>query len=224
MTKLFTPRLGLIKPQPGTGEPQDIADINTSFDKIDAWAGAILVNDGVIPSTGDLFDGAFVKEKTSGKVWVAQRNIGGTFDRIWVQFPFLGIWTSNPNIPTGAYAEWGLSSFNAGSVNAVAGDVVSNRFVVPVTGIWTFTNHIRWGASGAGDRWQALAYNGTVAQIDFSTEVVHKPEAVSGVASSFVSYSRRFASGTTVVPCYRQTSGGTLVGDSVFTATLEAAI
>src|SRR6185503_6900096 len=72
----------LLKP-----DPTDIVDvvnqINANYDKIDQWAGTILVNDGVTPPNSALFDGAIVKEKTSGQVWVAQWN-GTGYDKKYI--------------------------------------------------------------------------------------------------------------------------------------------
>lgn len=77
----LTSRLGLTKPV--DAEPQDVATLDVNFDRLDQSIGVILVNDGVTPPNSQLFDGAIVKEKTSGLVWVAQKNAGtGNFDQV----------------------------------------------------------------------------------------------------------------------------------------------
>src|ERR1700755_1205891 len=145
MTEQFTPRLGLVKPQPGTGEPADIARINLNSDNIDKWIGAILVNDGVTPATAELFDGAVVKEKSSGKVWVAEKNVGGTFDKKWIRFPYqYRAFTNFSPQPTGAtFLSWGAGSY-LGGINSADTDRT------PGTNFWTCpqagTYHLRFRA------------------------------------------------------------------------------
>jgi hypothetical protein len=224
MAELFTPNYGFVKPQPGTGEPQDIAKINTNFDLADKFAHVIWVNDGVTPATGDLIEGATVAEITSGKVWIAKKNVGGTFDKKWLRYPYVGVFSDTPNIASGgAYSEWGHNTFGNGK-NASVAQITAGRFVTPVDGIWSFTSSVRWNGSGAsGDRWLALAINGGFAQIDYSSEVIGKPEGVTGLCSLCTTYTRYFAAGTTVVSFYKQTSGATLTATSALSASLIAA-
>lgn len=61
MSESLTPRLGLSKPNPGTGEPVNVAKLNANFDKIDASslyspAANELATDGTlrVRATGDL--------------------------------------------------------------------------------------------------------------------------------------------------------------------------
>lgn len=105
MAAIPTLRAGILKP---SGPDQvDISVINQSFDTIDSFLGAILVNDGVTPSNSQLFDGAIVKERTSGKVWVAQKNVGGGFDQNYIQL--------------GAKTQWGTPGTATGWSQTYAG-------------------------------------------------------------------------------------------------------
>src|SRR6476659_5725473 len=82
----FTTRLGLTKP---TGaEARSVTPLNTNADLIDKFLPCILVNDGVTPPTGDLYDGVLVKERNSGIIWEARKNGGGTYDKIYVSYPY----------------------------------------------------------------------------------------------------------------------------------------
>ena len=221
MAKQFTQDYGFVKPLPGTGEFALIEEINSNFDKVEKWARVIWVNDGVTPSTADLIDGATVAEKTSGKVWIAQKNVGGTFDRKWLRYPYLGVFTDSPNIASGGnYQEWGTSTWNSGKNSSVA-NISGGRFVIPVEGIWSFKLQVRWNANTNGDRWAAFAFNGTVAQIDFASEVNGKPNAANGFCAMQIgAYDRYCVAGNTIVPCLAQTSPGALTAFQVFSATL----
>lgn len=108
----YTPRLGLIKPD--GPEEVDVEQLNSNSDILDKWQGAILVNNGVIPPAGDLFDGAVVMEKTSGLVWVAVKNGGGTFDRKFIAAPdeYFG-YSMNSQTTTGLSPLTGVENITA---------------------------------------------------------------------------------------------------------------
>src|SRR6478735_5907800 len=113
----FTTRMGLTKPL-GT-EPRSVVPINANSDLLDAFMPCILVNDGVTPPTAALYDGALVKEKTSGKVWEARKNGGGTFDIVWVVYPYMFQAFGNGSHATGTTPlAYGWQNYNSSADRA----------------------------------------------------------------------------------------------------------
>lgn len=222
MAELFTTNYGFVKPQPGTGEPAAIEKINSNFDKVDKWGHVIWVNDGVIPATADLIEGAIVAERTSGKVWIAQKNVGGTFDQKFIRYPYMAAFIDTPGIQGLFYQEWGFSNYSQG-VNSSIAQISAGRFVCPLGGLWHFSLQMRWNGNGAGDRYMAMSINPGPqpnTNIDYTSEVVYKPNSFNGIASGQLTYTRVFSAGTVIVPCHAQSSGGVLSGTHVLTATL----
>lgn len=159
-----TTRLGLTKPS-GSASPEEAVDIdviNTNMNLIDQWMGCILVNDGVTPATGDLFDGAIVKEKTSGIIWEARKNGGGTFDKVYVRYPytFKGN-TVNQSVATGTtYTAIGYANYSSGK-NSSASQISGGLFVVPVKGIWAVHLKASYTANVTGSRALTGRLNGS---------------------------------------------------------------
>jgi hypothetical protein len=136
-----TARLALVKP--AGLEPQDIAVLNADLDKIDKMMGCILVNAGVTPPDADLFDGAIVKEKTTGITWVAQWN-GTTYDKRyittgpWVQHTAPNtVVSGSVNTSSGAGGIWyrrnGLDIQFAGNITPTTGPWTGNPTLVNYT-------------------------------------------------------------------------------------------
>jgi hypothetical protein len=90
-----TARTAVLKPDP-TDIVNVVTQIDAAFDKFDLSLGYILVNDGVTPPNSVLYDGAVVKEKTSGYTWVAQWN-GTSYDK---KLSGVGPWVRGTNGPT----------------------------------------------------------------------------------------------------------------------------
>jgi hypothetical protein len=159
-----TTRLALIKP--AGGETVKRTDITTSFDILDEFAGCILVNDGVTPGTADLFDGALVKERTSGIIWEARKNGGGTFDKVYVRYPYQYRATTpiTDTVGTGAvYGGWGATTVDTAQCkNASAAQKNgSNFWVCPVKGLYSVRLRFCWNANAAGLRGLKFTLNGT---------------------------------------------------------------
>src|SRR6478609_4128038 len=114
--------MGLTKPS--GSEARSNVPINADFDLLDKFAPCILVNDGVTPPTGDLYDGALVKERTSGIIWEARKNGGGTFDKVYVRYPlqFRGATAAISYSSGTIYQACGFSSFTGGK-NASSGNI-----------------------------------------------------------------------------------------------------
>lgn len=85
MASTTTPRLGLVKPTPGTGELVNVStQINAAHDKLDAAVGAETVTSTTRPATPYL--GKFIRESDTGKLYVCT----GTAPAAWVQVPVGG--------------------------------------------------------------------------------------------------------------------------------------
>jgi hypothetical protein len=230
MAELFTPNYGFVQPQPGTGEPQDIAKINSNFDKVEKWGRVIWVNDGVTPPTVDLIDGATVAENTSGKIWVAKKNLGGTFDKKWIRYPycFQG-YTTGFAIANGGWLEYGIQNFGGttigaggpgtGPVNASAADIVASEFVVPITGIWSVKGQVKWNPNNNGVRAACFNINHAASAEDVNTaDICNAPTGAGG--SNSISLLEQIPAGTHIAFNLFQNSGGPLVATFVLFATL----
>lgn len=80
MSSTNTSRLGLVKPDPGTGEPVNVAtQINASWDKIDAAIGATPCTSTTRPSSP--FDGQIIRETDTRRMYV-RNNTQSTWDEI----------------------------------------------------------------------------------------------------------------------------------------------
>jgi len=75
----YSNRLQLAKPD--ADEFQLVSVIDANYDLIDKYTNARIVADNVTPPNNELYDGAFVHEKNSGRTWIAVMNAGGTFDK-----------------------------------------------------------------------------------------------------------------------------------------------
>lgn len=141
-----------------------IEAMRTQFTRIDQAMPVMWVNDGVVPSDAVLYDGAVVGELTSGKMWVAHKNIGGTFDHNFIRYPYNGNFTTLAGaIPsTTVFASWGWNAFSAlGSKGASLSDINGSSFwVCPQKGIWHFRSWNQWDANTTGNRGSVMRVNG----------------------------------------------------------------
>lgn len=162
----FTSRMGLTKPL-GT-EPRSVTPINLNSDTIDSFMPCILVADGVTPPTASLYDGALVKERTSGIIWEARKNGGGTFDKVYVRYPyvFYAFTTTNSYaISDTTFRNWGWGTYYAGaddSKNSSAADLNGSGFwVCPVKGLYHIKVRNVWATNAASSRGSRLMINGS---------------------------------------------------------------
>lgn len=222
MTELFTPRAGFVKPQPGTGEEMLISKINGNFDKADDWIGAILVNDNATPSTAELLDGSIVKERTSGKVWVATKNGGGTFDKKWIVFPYwIQAHSDALSVPNGtSFNEFGFNQFDAGK-NSDAGDLVSNRWVCPLSGVYDLKIRAYFADNSVGTRGIVFNFGG----VDDTAGSWNTCNAAAQFRTTISAHRiARVNAGTTVVARLYQSSGGALSTYCGFEAALISVV
>jgi hypothetical protein len=212
----FTTRLALTKP--AGSEARSVTPLNTNADLIDKFAGCILVNDGVTPPTGDLFDGAIVKERTSGIIWEARKNGGGTFDKVYIRYPFdFAAEQGSPPINAGSvttYTTWDSLNTYIDGKNSSAANIAAKRFVVPVKGIYYFRFVQTWQANGAGIRAISLIRNGAGLTGEFETLSVPNP---SFQHENSLQFMMKCDVGDTFTSAGWQNSGGALNLDNVRT-------
>jgi hypothetical protein len=228
MAELFTPTYGFVKPQPGTGEPQDVAKINSNMDLVDKYAHVIWVNDGVTPATGDLIEGATVGEITSGKMWVAKKNIGGTFDKKWVRFPWSAVATTTGQAVASSvwehhgFLSWGGASIGVaggGPVNADASALSATALVVPITGIYSGFIAAEWVSNNAGVRGVRVNFNNSTVGQDINTTDI-RTSVPSATTTHKASFQELLPAGTTIAGDFFQNCGSTLGVSYVIFATL----
>lgn len=78
MSTSSTSRLGLIKPNPGTGEPVNVAHLNNAFDKIDSVVGATICTSATRPANP--FHGQIIRETDTRaiRIWNATQSTWDT--------------------------------------------------------------------------------------------------------------------------------------------------
>lgn len=207
-----TTRTALVKPD--TTDPVDIAQINSNSDKIDYSLGMILVNDGASTTDINAFDGAIVREKTSGIIWEARKNGGGTFDKVYIRYPyhFEALSLANTNCGSSTtYQDWGWNTFYpANAKNSSAAQLNGTNFwVCPVKGIYVVTAHQAWTSNGTGFRAGALKLNGTLE--GDNTEDIQTGNTQAGMkANCSQSFQRLFSVSDIIGLQVWQSSGGNL--------------
>lgn len=206
----FTTRLGLTKP---TGaEARAVTPLNTNADLIDKFLPCILVNDGVTPPTGDLYDGALVKERNSGIIWEARKNGGGTYDKVYVRYPFsLQVGKGGQSIANATVTEvtFDTSTVNFTKNSSAANINGSNRFVVPIKGIYLLHLHASWAANATGLRNLHHNFNGTANAGDLE-EVTQTATAAPSNTKQLTVLNKLMNANDTYTPSVYQTSGGAL--------------
>lgn len=223
-----TTRLGLTKPSGSASpeEPVDIGVINTNMDILDEFSGCILVNNGVTPSAGDLFDGAIVKERTSGIIWEARENGGGGFDKIYIRYPlhFQGYKAAAQTVATStSFVTMNIDSVNTSFCkNTSSSEIVSNRFVVPVKGIYTFYLRLGFAANATGERAIGFELNGVTVPGDEYTSTMTGASAGAAVSAKLSIVSTTLCNvGDDIGISGWQNSGGNLDTTAIF---LKAAL
>ena len=209
----YTSRMGLIKP--AGSEPRSITPIASDMDLLDKFMPCILVNDGVTPPTVDLYDGALVKERTSGIIWEARKNGGGTYDKVYVRYP-LHFQGTGPTISIANSAgtiQTDLNAVNASYCkNTSAANIVGGRFVAPVKGIYSFTFRHHWAGNATGYRFMQFGLNGVfVGSGEYV--VVRDGNSIGGAAQTNtldLVNTTILAAGDAIAPGAQQNSGGPL--------------
>jgi hypothetical protein len=213
----FTTRLALSKAA-GT-ESRSTTPINANSDLIDKFMPCILVNDGVTPPTGDLYDGVLVKERTSGIIWEARKNGGGTFDKVWVRYPFMydgGTYTAisiTTNIWPNFTAAGIATTDTALCKNASSANVVSSRLVLPVKGIYDICLTASFAGNSTGNRGICMELNSSfhiTAPNRNTTKEISPPPGGTSDSVNELSFSRLFLANDSIAMGVYQNSGVSL--------------
>ena len=228
-----TTRAGLIKPT--TLEPRAVGPLNTNADRTDELLGAFLINDGASIPDAQAMDGMIVKEKTSGKVWVLQKNVGGTFDRKYIRYPWsFSAFSSAIATGSGSWQNYGFLSYGGssgpggvgyGPVNSSAADLVGTRLVLPVTGIYNLVAVAKFASNSTGVRGLNFELSTTIPQTapneDINTGMILS--AASGAQTQIRCQAlEQFPAGQIVTLNSFQNSGVALTCTFVIFATLIA--
>ena len=206
----FTSRMGLTKP--AGSEARSVTPLNSNSDLLDKFMPCILVNDGVTPPTGDLYDGALVKERTSGIIWEARKNGGGTYDKVYVRYPFYMQALDNG---TPAQA-WGTSyvpangfTWEAGK-NSSSSQISGGKVKIPLNGSYDVWLKCAFDSNGTGERSMALELNST-ALIGYNYEDVRSGASSGGQACHLtLAFPKQFAANDIIAVTAWQNSGGNL--------------
>jgi hypothetical protein len=201
-------RIGLLYDSPDDG----IDPMVPNFTRLDKVMPLLWVADGVTPTDLELYDGAIVGEMTSGKVWVAKKNVGGTFDKRWIRYPYLFSASSTGPFGTVTAVPYagGFLTYDTGPnlvVNSTISQLVSQHWVCPQTGIYNIKLGSSWAVSAVGIRALILELNGA------STGRVELEDKQQGSASGNrcqVNALLKLTIGDTIATLNTQTSGGAL--------------
>jgi hypothetical protein len=171
----YTPRLGLYVP----GFDDELDAERSNWDRLDnTMSGAIWVTPGTIPEDDLLYDGAMIAENGTGKVWRAQKNSSGVYQKHWIKYPWMLQADINYTCPSGTTLnENGWGHFEPiRSINSDSSALVGGRVVVPVSGLYQICNIIRWSALGGAAGAMIVHTVGINATQDvINTEIVHAP-------------------------------------------------
>jgi hypothetical protein len=228
----YTAKLGLKKPA-GPEYVNVLEDIANNMDRIDKWAGAIQVNDGVFPAAVDLFDGAIVQEKTSGWIWVAQSNGIGGYTRKMIYAPLAaGLISTNQSVPNWVsglpFPSNNAADFNTNWTGKGGGLGASGLLLPDLTGYFTAPRYridmyVNWPSNATGHRtcgWGNV--NGTS---NFATYGLASQTPVSGISTqqSPIFFYTAAANGGNIRAniLLRQNSGGALLVDTSFSVALD---
>lgn len=172
MAETFTPRLSLIKPARDTNTPLDVLRLNANSDIVDNAIGATHVNAGQTPAAAELYDGKIVREKSTSKVWVAEKQTNGTYLKRWINYPWncrLTRLSSQGNaVGNQVWTTVHCATFlDNNAVNATEADsfVSPGKIKVPISGLYSVDFGMIWdgepAATNVNERMIALGIDGT---------------------------------------------------------------
>lgn len=85
MARTYTDRLKLIV----ESDDEVVDQFEYNWPILDTYADSLWVDDGVTPPDSQLYEGCLVAEKTSGKLWMAHKDLStGNFKKSWLAYPF----------------------------------------------------------------------------------------------------------------------------------------
>lgn len=223
--RYYTSKLGLLAPS----IDDELTALRQNWNRLDSvYSGGLVISPGVTPDESILFDGCIVAEKTTGIIWRAQRNASGVFEKRYIKYP----WRMEAYQPTmtvgngsaGVWIPWGYASVGNNSVNASSADMVNNRIVIPVTGIYVGTDWLKWHTgSSSGARALTLSINDEsvgVTEADKNECVMCPNNVVNSVTVCQVNFARKFNKGDRVCGAFWQNSGGNADNEHMMTMTL----
>jgi hypothetical protein len=211
--RYYTPKLSLLAPS----IDDEISSCRPSWERLDeAYSGAIVVSPGTMPDESILFDGALVAERTTGIIWRAQRNAAGVFEKRYVKYPWSislaqGSLAFN-NVSAGNWVPWGYQVYEGGSINSASSDLVNNRLVIPITGIYVGRDKISWQGTPTSTHYGHTLWKndalGTGPLYNDWYESTWPPSVDSGDLSSTIPINEKFYKGDTICAGLWQSSGG----------------
>lgn len=219
----YTPRLGLTV----HGMDDELDAMRDNWNKLDtSYTGVIWVTPGTVPDSDILFNGAIVAERETGKVWQAQKNNNGIFEKKWIKYPWCYVGnTLNYPMPNSNFVElgrYGVVNFDAlSSINSVS-DAPGSDITVPITGLYSGVYAARFESAGnlnAGHRQVSLLINGAIEANNYQTFKVPNPNW-GWITDHYVPFNRKFEAGTSVILSVRQNSGVTLNVSASFSIAL----
>jgi len=176
MPETLTERLGLIKPNRDTNTPLDIERLNLNMNVLDRAVGTSQVADGVIPPSVELYDGKIVREKTSGGVWIAEKQSNGSYAKKWIVYPYLYVAfaATTPVGASGAWSPWGWDIFWGGSYGGQPTDLAPKNFwKVPFKGIFQMRYQDKFEPTGTANQIRASVFTVNDVMENNNTETVH---------------------------------------------------
>lgn len=212
MGSTLTPNLGLIKPFRDTNTPLDVEELNANSDKLDLAARVLTVNPDYIPPSAELWDGRVVREKGTGKVWVAEKQTNGSFLRRWLQYPWQ-IRVQRPQdlaIPNDDWKEWGWTDIVTGhSINLLSDSLTGSTPKVPITGWYMITMEAHWPGGTSGVRGIRPLFNHASSTFTTDAEALTAPVSGKGVVTRSV-FQAKIGAGSLLSAEYYQNSGATV--------------
>lgn len=201
--RYFTQKLGLTAPS----IDDEVSAMRENWYRLDeAYSGAVVVNPGVVPDDSVLYDGCIVSERNTGIVWRAQRNNAGAFEKKYIKYPWsisLAQAPNNFNITSpGIWGAWGYQVFEGGSINANPSDLVNNRLVIPITGVYVGRDDIHWYNAGTVNHFAHTLWkndnNGTAPTYNDWYEQTWEAPVDGGDLSTTVPINEKFNKGDTI--------------------------
>lgn len=214
----FTVSSKLALPLPDDLESISNDNVNANFTTVGDACGSTVLNGGAIATYPAVskYDGKILKEKTTGKMVVTEKQAGGGFlDKI-VRWPWHIVGSKSISSLNGNYYNADLA-FSSG-INTSAADINgSGEIILPVNGIYILsTRALHYNtANSTGVRQQGIVINSTV--IEEEEIVIDNPGYQSSVALCFQRYC---TAGSVITSRHRQTSATTYTVLARCTATL----
>jgi len=150
MSKVLTPKLKLTK----ESDDETIDPFAPNWPILDKYAGGLLVANGTVPPDSDLYDGCLVSELTSGKQWIARLNTGGTYDHIWLVYPwFAEVGTPSLSVASVPFTNtaYGFTNLWNGVNTDAATALVGTFLVVPIDAIYELVYSVRGSNPNSND-------------------------------------------------------------------------